>query len=108
MADQDRPTPPCQFCVAAWGQETAEAVCQDHDERVQSVARQIAERIHGPTPTDEQIGWFMEDGQIVVASIPEGELTVTRYEDRTMRMTVSGHQFRVDDEGGLTYIRGPK
>jgi hypothetical protein len=95
----------CRYCLAAWGDIGLEC---DHGEREASIARQIAARIHKQEPTDEQVGWFMDDAEQICAVVRDESPIVTRWEGRTMRLTVSGHRFRVADEGGLVYVGGPR
>ena len=95
----------CRYCAAAW--PTVDMDCE-HTERDAEVARQIAAKIHGAEPTEEQIGWFMDDAAWICGYVPDEHPVVTRWNARTWRMTVSGHRFRVEEEdGGLVYVGGP-
>lgn len=103
-----RPASPtaCRYCVAAWPGVFDERGCE-HNERHGEVARQIASRVHEtPDPTDEQVGWFMDDAVEICAIVPDEHPVVTRWNPNSLRLTVSGHRFVVADEGGGLLYRG--
>ena len=88
----------CRFCLAAWGDIGSEC---EHGDREAGVARQIAARIHEQEPTDEQVGWFMEDAELICAIVKDAAPVIRRWEPKTMRLYVGAAAFRVADEGGL-------
>lgn len=92
--------PMCPFCLAAWGDIGTEC-SRYHTDRISGVARQIAALIHEAEPTDEQVGWFMEDAETVCAVVTEPVPVVRAWEPKTQRLRVESAVFRVDDEGGL-------
>lgn len=99
--------PVCRYCLAAWGDIYHGHGC-GHDERHAEVARQIAAKVHGHEPTDEEIGWFIEDAEHICAVVTDEHPVLTRWDSRTMRLVVNGHRFRVADEGGgLLYVGPP-
>lgn len=62
MSDQ------CRYMQAAYPELDAEDTCETHrhEERVYELARAIAAAIHECEPTDEQVGWFLNDADAVV------------------------------------------
>jgi len=98
----------CRYHIAAYG-EIGLGCADRHGDREAEVARQLARRIHETEPTDEQVGWFMDDADGVCQVVPDEHPVVTAWNPNTMRLTISGYRFRVADEGGgLLFVSGPK
>lgn len=70
----------CRYMTAAYPTLDAVDTCSDHrhDEPTFALARAMATAFQQPEPTDEQIGWCMEDAAAVVDDFDPTELwTVT-------------------------------
>lgn len=97
LSDEIGPT--CAYCTATGWDAWGEVGC-GHDERHATVARLIAEICQQPNPTDEQIGWFMDDAEAVVS---EG---VTTYSVNQSNDGEYGDDFHVWING-VHYWTGP-
>lgn len=58
----------CKYLQAAYPDLDAEETCSGHrhDEPTFALATAMAKAFQGPDPSDEQIGWCMEDASAVV------------------------------------------
>lgn len=66
----------CRYMEAAYPELDADDTCSEHrhDEPTFALARAMAEAFQQPDPTDEQVGWCMDDAAAVVddfGSAPE-------------------------------------
>jgi hypothetical protein len=94
----------CRYCEAAWPGVLDRC---EHDDREAGVARQLAGQVHETdSPTDEQVGWFMEDAEQICAVVTDAE-PVVKWMPRSNRIRVGAVTLLVSDEGGLTW-RDPK
>lgn len=72
----------CPPCLAYLGTELAAEIgdCHRHTVIVQALAREFAVVCQSPTPTDEQVGYFIEDATEVAEGWPDD--TELHFEDR--------------------------
>lgn len=61
-------TEQCQYMAAAYPTLNGDDTCSEHrhEARVFELARALASEFQKPDPTDEQIGWFLDDADAVV------------------------------------------
>lgn len=92
---------PCRYCAAAYefGADDCEMVHRD-EQRIYDLATAMAKLFQARSPSDEQIGWFLEDAEAVVDDFdPSPE----RW--RLRKLPDSGDQFvarfRIND---VTYV----
>jgi hypothetical protein len=58
---------PCRYCRAAWGNDPELCEFAHHNTPgLVELATAMARLFQSRTPSDEQIGWFMEDAEAVV------------------------------------------
>lgn len=69
----------CRYMVAAYPTLDAEDTCAQHrhDEPTFALARAMAVAFQQPEPTDEQIGWCLDDAAAVVDDFEPGTLDWT-------------------------------
>ncbi|MDI1288691.1 MAG: hypothetical protein PSX37_01910 [bacterium] len=60
----------CEFCRAAWPSLTGDDFFHGDDPRLPDIARALADVAQGPNPTDEQVGWFIDDADAIVGDWP--------------------------------------
>jgi len=65
---EERDERPCRFCRAAYGDdaELCEFAHRQSAEVLAPLATAMARLFQGRNPSDEQVGWFMEDASAVV------------------------------------------
>lgn len=94
----------CRYMQAAYPTLDAEDTCAEHrhDEPTFALARAMAVAYQQPDPTDEQIGWCMEDAAAVVDDFDPApsEWTVTEPEITTeagldFTLTINGREYVV-------------
>jgi hypothetical protein len=112
MTTERTQTEICRWCRAAW--PTVDGFPCDHTEWDGQIAAALAAQIHGPNPTDEQVGWFIEDGALVSGYIKEPcELSIrklrgTRTHDPRFSINglIFGNDFGADSDGdsSLEYL----
>lgn len=83
----------CRYMRAAYPTLDGNDTCSEHrhDERTFSLARAMATAFQQPSPTDEQIGWCLDDAAAVVDD----------FEPRVHEWTVTPPEFT--DEPGLDF-----
>lgn len=100
---------PCQFCRAAYGAD-AEMCEFSHRQSVEVVAplaTAMARLFQDRNPSDEQIGWFMEDASAVVEDfdpLPEKwrlrRLPDTKYDGFVARFRINDVTYVIEDGEG--------
>lgn len=104
MSDQ------CRYMAAAYPTLDAAGTCDwhRHEPRVFDLARAFAAAVHETAdPTDEQVGWFVDDADAVVDDfdpVPESWVTtafkVTDEAGLDFTTTINGRAYVVQDNGG--------
>ena len=97
----------CKYCVAA-GMADYCGLMGPHDERTQSIARQLARMVEQEEPSDQQVGYFMDDA-CEVAEVVTGEVMVKAMRPTLVdqhRFSANGHVFAAAEEGGGLVYRG--
>lgn len=99
-------TEQCRYMAAAYPILDAEDTCSDHrhDEPTFSLARAMASVWQQPDPTDEQIGWMLDDAAAVVDDFdptPDAwevtEAVVTTTVGLAFTCTVNGVPYVIQD-----------
>lgn len=103
-------TEQCRYMAAAYPILAAEDTCgwadHRHDEPTFSLARAFAVAFQTPDPSDEQVGWFLEDAASVVDDydpppaawvVTEPQLTQESGLDFTL--TVNGKPYVIQESG---------
>lgn len=105
MSDQ------CRYMTAAYPNLDADDTCSEHrhDEPTFALARAMAAAFQQPNPTDEQIGWCMDDAGAVVGDFDPApdEWTVTEPKltnepGLDVTLTINGVEYVIqeNDSGG--------
>ena len=83
----------CRYMAAAYPTLDADDTCSDHrhDEPTFALARAFAAACQSPEPTDEQVGWMLEDAAAVVDD----------FDPKPDEWTVTEPQ--ITDEAGLDF-----
>lgn len=93
----------CPPCVAAWGEETAALCgCGTHTAVVQALAKLLAGTVHETDePTLEQIGWFIDDADVVAEGWPDDTplevVDLGRQPDDRRHWTINGDRWAEPD-----------
>ena len=97
---------PCRYCVAAYP-SCADEICGDHihrdEQRIYDLAIAMARVFQQRQPTDEQVGWFVDDANAVVDDfdpVPE-KWRVRKLPDDFREFDC---RFRIND---VTYVLQP-
>ena len=100
----------CRYMAAAYPGSTADETCHSHrhEARTFDLARAFAAGVHEtPDPTDEQVGWFLDDADAVVDDfdpVPESWVTTafeyTGEAGLDLTLTINGRPYVVQDNMG--------
>lgn len=101
----------CRYMAAAYPSLDADDTCTEHrhDEPTFALARAMAAVFQQPDPTDEQIGWLLNDAAAVVddfapapASWTVSELEISREPGLDFTLTINGIDYVIqeNDSGG--------
>lgn len=101
----------CRYMRAAYPTLDAEDTCSEHrhDAATFALARAMAVTFQQSDPTDEQVGWFMDDAGAVVTDFDPApinwtvtELEVTREAGLDYTLSVNGAEYvmQENDSGG--------
>lgn len=90
---------PCPYCVAGYGLNASDCLFA-HEHDVAPLARELAAAIHETEPSDEQVGWTMEDAEAIFTDFKRTPRTwhVTHFE---RPIDVFDATFRVN---GIAYV----
>lgn len=97
---------PCRYCTAAYP-SIADEICGDHihrdEQRVYDLAIAMASVFQHRPPTDEQVGWFLDDASAVVDDFdpPPAKWRVRKLPDDFSEFDC---RFRIN---GVTYVLQP-
>lgn len=93
----------CRYMRAAYPGMDAEDTCDEHrhDEPTFALARAMAKAFQSPTPTDEQVGWFIDDAGAVVDDFDPVPLDWTVTEPELTRETGLDFTFAIN---GIDYV----
>lgn len=105
-------TEQCRYLAAAYPMLDADDTCSEHrhDEATFSLARAMAAVFQQPDPTDEQVGWFMDDAAAVVNDdfdpapaewvVTEPQITTESGLDFTLTINGAEYVIQENDSGG--------
>lgn len=106
---------PCRFCRAAYGDDAdlCEFAHQDMSPNLTALASEMARVFQQEDPTDEQVGWFMEDADAVVSDFdpaPERwkirKLPLSEYGEFVARFRINEVTYVIEDgEGHCAPVR---
>lgn len=92
---------PCRYCIAAYEFDAADCEAVHRDEqRIYDLAEAMAKLFQARHPSDEQVGWFLEDADAVVDDF---DPTPDRWRLRRLpnRFEQFVARFRIND---VTYV----
>lgn len=96
----------CRYMAAAYPSLTGDESCSEHEHNAPTfaLARALTEAIQEAEPTDEQIGWALDDAAAIIGDFDPAPLTWTVTKPQISRETGIDFTFEVN---GIDYIVQP-